>query len=74
MTKQQERTKKVLERMIALVDQDADYSEMFAKALDRSLDEIGVADGFGTEGQCDPRGDFRDGDFSMWNVQGVDLN
>ena len=29
-------------------------------------------DGFGTEGQSDPRGDRRDGEWSMWQVQGVD--
>lgn len=31
-----------------------------------------VEDAFGTEGQCDPRGDFRDGEWSMKRVQGVD--
>ena len=30
------------------------------------------SDAFGTEGQNDPRGDQREGDFSMYYVEGLD--
>lgn len=33
---------------------------MFVKDFDRLLDELGRQDFWGTEGQCDPRGDRRD--------------
>lgn len=33
---------------------------MFVKDFDRLLDKLYLADFFGTEGQCDPRGDRRD--------------
>lgn len=31
-----------------------------ARQLNRWLDELAADDAFGTEGQCDPRGDHRD--------------
>lgn len=43
-----------------------------ADILDRCLDDLASQDAFGTEQQCDPRGDFRNGDFSMWNVEDID--
>lgn len=72
MNKQQQRSIKVLERMIALVKDDEDYAEMFAWPLENGLDDVRMNDGFGTEGQCDPRGDGRDGNFTMDYVQGID--
>ena len=36
---------------------DSDEVKRFCKALDRFLDELAAQDAFGTEGQCDPRGD-----------------
>ena len=48
-------------------------AEMLAEDLESMLDDIHSSDGFGTEGQCDPRGDFRNGKWSMSNVQGVDI-
>lgn len=41
--------------------------EVFAENLDEILDEQG--DAFGTERQCDPRGDFRNGDWNMWEIE-----
>lgn len=38
---------------------DEDRTEM-ATWLNRKLDELLALDAFGTEGQCDPRGDHRD--------------
>lgn len=43
--------------------------EQYAEVLDDILDSIASDDGFGTEQQCDPRGDFRDQQWSMWNVE-----
>jgi hypothetical protein len=41
--------------------------------LEEMIQAIHSDDGFGTEGECDPRGDFRDGSWNMWNhIQGVD--
>lgn len=44
-------------------------TEKYASVLDDILDEIASNDGFGTEQQCDPRGDFRNEQWSMWNIQ-----
>lgn len=68
----QKRVKTVLERMIKLVEEDRDYADFFSQDIDILLDELLGNDAFGTEGQNDPRGDGRDGDFSMWYVQGID--
>ena len=62
----------VLERMIFQVRRGADDAQVYAEVLEQILDELHGNDFFGTEGQCDPRGDFRDGDWSMTNVQGVE--
>lgn len=40
-----------------------------ADMLDSALDELASNDAFGSEQQCDPRGDFRNGDWSMWDVE-----
>lgn len=68
----QQRVVKVLERMIEMTKDSEDDAEMFSDELDAMLDQIASNDGFGTEQSIDPRGDFRDDDWSMWNVQGVD--
>lgn len=62
---------KVLERMIAMAQQNENDADMLADELETMLTGIHGNDGFGTEGQCDPRGDFRDGCWSMYDVQGV---
>lgn len=49
--------------------EDTDSTEHIAEVLDSVLDNIRNMDGFGTEGECDPRGDFRNGDWSMWDVE-----
>lgn len=42
--------------------------------LEDFLEDYAVDDGFGTERQCDPRGDGREGQFSMYDVLGVNVN
>lgn len=72
MTTAQQRTILVLNRMLAMAQQNEDDAEMLAEALDEMLDDIASNDGFGTEQQCDPRGDFRNGEWSMDRVEGLD--
>lgn len=72
MTKTQERVLKVLERIRAQVEQDEDATCEYFSALSVVLDDLHSADVFGTEGQNDPRGDFRNGEWSMDRVEGVD--
>jgi len=72
MTKTQIRINTVLTRLSALVVEDADFTGFLAADLESMLSDIHNQDGFGTEGQTDPRGDFRDGKWSMDYVYGVD--
>ena len=72
MNKTQKRVIKVLERLIEEVKNDADFASFFSDDLENVLTEIHSNDGFGTEGQCDPRGDFRNGNWSMTHVEGID--
>lgn len=66
MSKVQKNVVTVLKRMVAAAEQSADDAEMFADGLEEMLDAIHGNDGFGTEGQCDPRGDFRNGKWSIY--------
>lgn len=73
-TLEQRRVTTVLERMLILVRDDSDYAAMFAGMLEDGLESLAQDDAFGTERQCDPRGDGRDAglNWSMARVQGVD--
>lgn len=72
MTKQIQRNKVVVERLLAYCE-DEGSAEVLADVLDVLLDDLRGEDFFGTEGQCDPRGDQRDdAEYSMWHVEGVD--
>jgi len=62
----------VLTRLTNIIQEDDEFARVFTDDLENLLDEILGQDGFGTEGQYDPRGDFRDGQWSMSNVQGLD--
>lgn len=68
----QKRVAKVVERMLASVRSDPNDAEIFSPMLEEMLTEMHSDDGFGTEGQCDPRGDFRDGTWFMERVEGID--
>lgn len=68
----QQRVAKVLERIAEMSKRDEDDAEMFADTLEDMLEDIAQSDGFGTERQCDPRGDGRNGQWSMTHVEGVD--
>lgn len=41
----------------------------WAESIDSMLDEMKNNDQFGSEGQTDPRGDFRDGEWSIFEMQ-----
>lgn len=68
----QQRVLKVLERITAMVKDCEDDADMFSDGLQIMLDDLQCNDGFGTEGQCDPRGDFRNGEWSMNDVEGCE--
>lgn len=72
MNQTQKRVTQVLQNMIERTQQDEDDAEMYSNVLEDVLNNIQGDDGFGTESQCDPRGDGRDGEWSMDYVQGVD--
>jgi len=61
----------VLERLSALVRRSRALTKPLAAGLQALLDELQGHDVFGTEGQCDPRGDFRNGRWSMTKVEDV---
>lgn len=71
-TRTQERVALVLQRLADMAAKDPDEAEMLSGSLEEMLEDIHGNDGFGTEGQSDPRGDFRDGTWSMGHVQGLD--
>lgn len=62
----------VLSNMIALANSSVNDALAFVDDLDEMLDEIRDNDGFGSEAQGDPRGDGRDGSWSMSCVEGLD--
>lgn len=74
ISQQQERVSKVLERMKAMTMEDDDNAGMFSEGLENMLNELNGEDAFGSEGQSDPRGDFRNGNgiWSMDKVEGID--
>lgn len=43
--------------------------EEWAESLDSMLEDMKNDDQFGTEGQNDPRGDFRNGEFNIWEIE-----
>lgn len=71
MGKYSQRVQLVLDRLRLIAD-DEDEAEVMASDLDSMLDDLHFHDFFGTEGQNDPRGDFRDDEWSMSYIQGVD--
>lgn len=71
MSKVQTRVTCVLRRLENLLDNDDD-AEIIAEELETWLNDLLHDDFFGTEGQTDPRGDFRNGQWSMTRVEGID--
>lgn len=73
MSLQQDRITKVLENIVILCAEDEFNTEVFSSEIETLLDKLQGEDFFGTEGQSDPRGDFRDRTWSLhYSIEGVD--
>ena len=72
LTVKQRRVVKVLDRLKAMAKENESDAEGIADMLEDGITELHSCDFFGTEGQSDPRGDFREDNWSMSHVQGVD--
>lgn len=59
----------VLSRLSDLAKSDNDYADMLSEQLEDFLNEVKALDGFGDEGQDDPRGDFRIKEWNMKEIQ-----
>lgn len=65
----------VLERLKLEVINDEYLASDLVALLEPFLDDIAADDGFGTERQCDPRGDMRHYEWSLYGkVSGVDYD
>lgn len=62
----------VFNHIIALAQEDDQFRKEIIDQLNIILDDMYEVDAFGTEGQTDPRGDQRNGIFTMYNVEGYD--
>ena len=60
-----DRFKTVLNRMIDMAEEEEHYLRYFVEDIENLLDSWNSDDMFGTEGQYDPRGDFRSGEWSI---------
>lgn len=70
---QQQRVCLVLHRLASLAkDMEDEEAGLFSSDLQDMLEGISCDDGFGTEGQADPRGDMRNGEWSIFRVEGLD--
>lgn len=52
--------------------EDEDDLDVYLSEINSMLDDLYENDFFGTEGSSDPRGDQRNGIFTMHNVEGFD--
>lgn len=61
----------LVDLMYKVIDKIDDTGEIgsFAMLIDHCLNELHESDFFGTEGQCDPRGDFRNGEFTVFDIE-----
>jgi hypothetical protein len=71
-TKQQKRNQLVLQRLIEFSNEGNEFAKEIAFGLEVMLDDLASDDFFGTERQCDPRGDCRDENWTMKKVEGID--
>ena len=57
-----------IKRRVEHPDYDGAVEE-WAEALDGMLDDMKSNDQFGSEASTDPRGDFRNGEWSIWEME-----
>lgn len=67
MNRLQENALIVLDNIKKLIIDNPDDVEEWSSVLEEMLDDLHGTDFFGTEGQDDPRGDFRDGQWSLYD-------
>ena len=65
MSDVQENVIKILPKLLEECKDDEFFAEVLAETIEVFLDNLTSNDFFGTEQQCDPRGDFRDGNWSL---------
>ncbi len=70
MNAQQKRVVLVLQRLQKMVEYSDVDAGVLSDELEVMLNDLHSNDFFGTEGQCDPRGDFRNG---LWSMNKVEL-
>jgi hypothetical protein len=58
--------------MAARAGSDEAMLSALSRQLEEGLEDLAQQDAFGTERQCDPRGDGRNGHWSMNFVEGID--
>lgn len=56
----------VIDKLKEYIRKDEVVAEEIATWLEPYLDDLAMDDYFGTERQCDPRGDFRCNDWSLF--------
>lgn len=71
-SKQFERLVTVVNRIVEMCTDNENDTLAFSEVFDDMLDDLAADDFFGTEGSTDPRGDMREGSWSMFRVDGVD--
>ena len=69
MNKVQKNVLTVLDRIKQQVIDSEDDADGYAEALDAMLNNLNVYHFFGTEAQSDPRGDYRNGDWSIHKIE-----
>lgn len=73
LTIDQKRVIAVLDRIKKTCFEDADEACCYGEALDQMLEDLLSEDFFGTGGATDPRGDQREGTWSVeYRVEGID--
>lgn len=73
MSTMEEKLVYIFEKLIEYVESnDDDVNNHFADHVETMLNDMNDMDLFGSERQSDPRGDFRDGDWSIFgSIQGL---
>lgn len=62
----------LLSRTKVLAQDNENFRKEFLSSLNMIFDDMFENDVFGSEGQTDPRGDQRNGIFTVHNVEGYD--
>lgn len=70
MSNQLENNVIVLRRLLLMVESDNDFDqESLSDGLNEMLDELAFEGIFGDSQERDPRGDFRNGQWDMWEIE-----